>query len=477
MRYSKKNIAGFWSHILCGFLLLPGLALVPVNAEEQPNIIFIMTDDMRTDELPFMPNVDALLVSQGMQFPQAFVTTSLCCPSRVSILRGQFSHNHQVLNNRPPNGSYEVFHDLGHESSTIATWLQAAGYRTGLFGKYLNAYPLQEDQSHVPIGWDDWNAFTQGGRGYFRYKINQNGELVQYVDAEEDYSTDVLSALAVGFIQQYAVDSRPMFAYVSPSAPHSPSTPAPRHLNEFEGITFPQSPSFNEEDVSDKPAWIQALDTFGPATISGVDDLYRARLQTLLAVDEMVAAIVQALDDQGILDNTFIFFYSDNGQMMGEHRLLGKGVPYEEAIKVPLVVRGPGVTAGSESAEFALNIDLAPTFADIAGAVVPSFVDGRSFGPTLLDPRAGFDRLDRFLVELGVLSGGGPQAAQPFSGVRSRRHLYVEWDSGETELYDLRNDPYQLDNIYDTANQPIIDQLGTWLSELRVCAGESCRTH
>jgi N-acetylglucosamine-6-sulfatase len=310
-------------------------------------------------------------------------------------------HSHRPLRpqpwrseQRPPNGGFEKFREQGLEEGTIAVRLQEQGYRTALFGKYLNHYP-GDDPTHVPPGWDEWHAKidinakeedttaegdgTEGYTSYYDYELNENGETVPYENDFKDYLIDVLSGEATDFVRRAASDSEPFFLYVAPSAPHDPATPAERHEDAFADEKAPRSASFDEEDVSDKPPWIREKRSIPDRQASRkIDGLYRERLASMLAVDEMVDSTVRELTSTDRVDNTFVFFASDNGWQQGEHRLkTGKLYPYEESICTPLFVRGPGVPAGSQVEKLVLNTDLAPTIADLAGVSFPA--DGRSF--------------------------------------------------------------------------------------------------
>ncbi len=327
--------------------------------DTRSNIVLILADDMRLDEFEHMPRTRQLLADQGLTFENAFVTTSLCCPARASILRGQYTHNHQVLTNARQNGGFAKFRSMGHEDSTVATWLQDGGYRTVLIGKYLNGYPERNEETYVPPGWDEWYGRLSQGE-YYDYRLNENGEIVSYGSEEQDYYTDVLASKARDYVQRAATDQKPFFMYLAPATPHGPFIPAPRHENEYPDARAPRPSSFDETDVSDKPAWVRGLPSLSPADIEKINDAYRNRLRMLLSLDEMVAGLVEELRATGELDNTYLFFSSDNGYHLGEHRVVvGKRTVYEENVRVPLAVRGPGVSAGRVVEETALNVDLA----------------------------------------------------------------------------------------------------------------------
>ena len=320
-------------------------------APARPNIILVLTDDLdvKLGTLDMLPGFKALFRDQGVTFANSFVSESLCCPSRATIQRGQWVHNHQVLGNKAPEGGFEKFHSLKEDQSTVGTWLHAAGYRTGFVGKYLNGYPDTADPTFVPPGWDEWDSPAKGNAyGEYNYTLNENGSLVGYGNQPEDYLTDVLSRKATRFVKQAGDGRQPFFLVVATYAPHQPATPAPRHADAFGGVSAPRPSSYNEEDVSDKPAWIQAKPLLNRRQQLQMDNLYRKRLQSMLAVKELVEELLKTLRESGQLDNSYVFFASDNGFHLGEHRLhAGKLTAYEEDIRVPLYVRGPGVPAGS----------------------------------------------------------------------------------------------------------------------------------
>ena len=420
-------------------------------------------DDLNFATVQRMPELRSSVIEEGASLQNTFVSYPLCCPSRATILTGLYAHNHDVRGNAPPDGGFQKFRSEGYEESTIAVRLQQSGYTTGLFGEYLNYY-LDEDPTHVPPGWDEWHA--RGDIAYYEYELNENGEIVSYGNDTEDYFTDVLSRKAMAFVRRATSDSQPFFLYLAPAAPHEPAIPAERHQGAFADEEAPRPPSFDEEDVSDKPSWIREIDGLSDEQISEIDDRYRNWLASMLAVDEMVASLVRELEVAGELDNTFIFFTSDNGYHQGEHLIdYGKNTPYEESARVPLFVRGPGVAAGSKVERLALNTDFAPTFADLAG--IEFSADGRSLAPLL----RGEDHAWRSAV---LLEGFPDENPPSYGAVRTETHKYVEYDNGETELYDLEADPYELENLPDITDLALVADLNTMLNALRSCAGDEC---
>jgi arylsulfatase A-like enzyme len=412
-------------------------------------------------------------------------------------LRGQYVHNHAVYTNGPPGGGFETFRDLGLEDDTIATRLQGAGYRTALFGKYLNRYPFGSASNYIPPGWDEWYAPSPTRPGYdqFNYTLNDNGVLVPYGSDPEDYLQDVLAAKAQNFITRTIAISEPFFVYFATFSPHEPSTPAPRHSGLFTDTIAPRTPSFNELDVSDKPAEIQALPLLTETEIQEIDEGYRKWLQSMQAVDEMIGDLVDTLQATGQLTNTYIFFTSDNGYHMGQHRLApGKYVGYEEDIGVPLFVRGPNVPISQTVTQLAGLGDLAPTFAEIAGIEIPAYMDGRSLlpllgaSPPVLEDWRQAILFEQYVGDHRLVRDPLGEPPDPFdsarfedvplfyNGIRTASLKYIEYDNGERELYDLAADPYELENQYLSADPALVTQMAAWLQLLHICAGFGCRS-
>lgn len=402
--------------------------LEPVlRASLKPSIVVILTDDQPASMLWPMDTVLREIAGKGVVFDGNIATTPLCAPGRASILTGRYTHGHGVLNNVAPYGA-AAFDD----SSTVATWLHDAGYRTSLIGKYLNGYGTEPV---VPPGWDDWHVFV--GFGYFNYRMVENGSFRDYGSTDADYLTDVLARQAVDFIKTSA--DRPFFLYFAPYAPHDPATPAPRHVGRYSGTPPWRPPAWNEPDVSDKPSWLQQVAPLSPDQVLFADDLYERMLESLLAVDDAVAAILRALDDAGRADDTVVVFTSDNGLSLGEHRVLGKQCPYDECLRVPLLVRYPRLVTGEHTDSRLIgNIDLAPTFTELAGTVPGRSVDGVSV-MSLLDGSASQWRGDLLAEQFSIFP-------PTFAAVRSARYKYVEYlhDATQVELYDLAADPNEL---------------------------------
>jgi arylsulfatase A-like enzyme len=400
---------------------------------DAPNIVFVVADDMRADMLAAMPIVRDELAAKGVTFESAYVSNPLCCPSRVSILTGQTSATTGVWRNAAPGGGFHAFDD--HD--TLATRLQDAGYRTGLFGKYLQEYPVADP--YVPPGWSEWAATDRAA--YYDYTLNVNGVPTPFGDAPADYSTDVLAEMADTFVRT-TPSYQPLFLFLAPAAPHLPATPAPRHDGAFDDVQKLRPPSFDHPGRG-APPWVRNLPALRFRDRAALDELRRDMLETLLALDEAVGKVLTALRDTGRLGETLIVFTSDNGYLLGEHRRVGKSVPYEESVHVPLVVRydpATDLTAATDERPV-MNIDLAPTAAELAEVTLTA-PDGRSLVPALSGDPGGA----RSFVMIEQIPHRSFDV-EPYCAIRTRRHLYVRYRRWGTELYDLRRDPFQLRNL------------------------------
>jgi N-acetylglucosamine-6-sulfatase len=447
-------------------------------AAKRPNIVLIDTDDQTQASVRFMPNVQRLLAAQGATFDNSFVSYSLCCPSRATVLTGQYAHNHGVLGNSPPNGGY---HRLDH-TNTLALWLQRAGYRTILIGKYLNGYG-KPNPTEVPPGWSEWFGLTK--LTFLASQINENGRLVTTPNDESGYQTDVLSRLAQESIRRNARTGKPFFMWLTPHVPHNggpadpddpkggvgTTRPPARYRDRFAGEPLPMPPSFNEADVSDKPAAVRNLPPLTPQRIAAIKEAYQQQLEADLGVDDMVKAVVDTLRATGKLSNTLIVFTSDNGFFHGEHRVpQGKVRLYEPSIRVPLIVRGPGVPRNVHRKQIVANIDLAPTVVALAKAKPRRTMDGRSLVPLFRSASVGASR--NLLLEDPTGAAGNPRL---YVGVRTNRYVYAEYANGDRELYDLAKDPDELQSQHaNPAYDVIKTALAARLHALVSCAGARC---
>jgi len=403
----------------------------------RPDIILVVTDDQRAGTLGWLPTLNNYFVGHGIRFSRAMVPTSLCCPSRASLLTGEYSHTTRVWSN---HAGWRRFREAGMESKTVAVWLRRSGYRTGLVGKYLNAF----NGSGPPPGWGVWHSFTGANADYYDYElIHTDGSTTRHGFGAASYSTDVLRDHALRFIANTPRE-KPFFLYFAPYAPHDPATPAPRHLFIPAPIGSFGPPSVTESDLRDKPQWIRRLP---PVSSASIQDLRVRQYRTLRSVDEAAAAILQAQRARGRLHNTLLVFVSDNGLMWGEHRVMGKYVPYRGATRIDLAIAWPRrLPEGRVRARLALNIDIPVTIADAAGAAHDD-VAGRSLlehwqrsGFVLEAARAHFPGSDGTNVERPA-----------YCGWRTARYLFVHYANGREELYDYANDLWELHDRRGTA--------------------------
>lgn len=453
-----------------------------------PNLVAILTDDQTLESMRVMPQARRLLAGEGTTFANAFATFPLCCPSRATLLTGQYSHNTHVENNVLPLGGYAT---LDH-TNTLATWLHARGYATAHVGKYLNCYGSTNARCgtagpDVPPGWDDWFGLPDPyptNYSYMSFDAFDNGTLRHFGPAADVYQTGVLAQRAVQDIGRFAERPQPFFVNIWPQAPHSglgptaPNTwspaPAPAYAGTMADQVLPNAASYGEADLSDKPAYVRGwYAAHWPAeNREAITRSYRAALESLRSVDDLVGDVVESLRRSGQLDRTVIVFTSDNGWTFGEHQITWwKVVPYEESIHVPLIIRGPGFPAGATATQVVGNIDLAPTLVDLSGATPGRTMDGRSLVPLAQDPSLATDR--------AVLLEDWPEGTSPvvphYTGVRAQGEVYVEYDNGDRELYDLTADPHQLDNrAGDPAHAARRAVLASALARLRGCAGAAC---
>jgi N-acetylglucosamine-6-sulfatase len=450
----------------------------PAFARE--NVVVIMTDDQTAASLSGMQNVNGLLGADGTTFAQAIDSFPLCCPSRATNLTGQYAHNHGVLHNNPPFGGFLQL----DSTSTLPVWLQAAGYRTMHVGRYLNGY---EAKYGIPPGYTDWIGLPHSAAfNYVSWKAFDHGVVKSYPDAEHpgEYLTDFETRKAVELIDQAAPGDQPFYLSLWYTAPHrgnprdaddprrplTPS-PAPRHVDAYAGVRMPRPPSFNEKNMFDKPQVVADRPRLSPEFAAGVQENWRQENEALMAVDEGVAQVVEALRRTGELENTLIVFMSDNGFMHGEHRALAEKVlPYEESIRIPLVMRGPSVPRGRLDERLVANVDVPSTILDAADVPGGRVQDGRSLLELLADPGAEWGR------DVLIENGNGANGIPTYRGIRTYRFLYVEHrTTGEYELYDLETDPYELQSVDGhEAYAKVQRDLKSRLRELVHCVGVDC---
>jgi len=545
---SPVSIIRQWLILSCLSALLFGF---PVVSSASSNIVVVMVDDLSQEAFDalvqggWMPNLKSNVIDKGVSFQNSFVTNSQCCPSRATFLTGQYSHNHAVysnIGNHPLKagitwpGWFTTATQPGTNESTIATWLADAGYHTGYIGKYLNGYgasapeSVADPQTYIPPGWAEWNGLIDPSTyKVYDYLMNQNGVVTNYGSAEADYQTDVLTGLAIDFINRAANNSLPFFLVVAPLAPHlevinplelltgndprdglgATIRPAKRHEYLIDDVVgngelpdLPLKPSFNESNVSDKPGCprplppVEAAVSFEPycvadalafrgaADTAAVNKQYKSMLASMIAVDDMIGGIIAELVQKNLLSNTVFIFTSDNGWIYGEHRMIGKELAYEESIRVPLVVSAPGGQISAQSSKIVLNNDWAPTIAALAGVVPPYETDGVSFLPLLTNPEDASWHRRFFLVERWFVPSLFKFESPTLFAVRriygGQNYVYITSHTDQSdpatatyrEFYEMNSDPYQLQSI------PLPESLNQMLDNLtlyfRRCKGSMC---
>ena len=448
----------------------------------KPNIVVVMTDDQDFRSVRRMKAVRRLVGRPGTTFRNSYATYPLCCPSRATFHTGLYSHNHGVLSGDPgKGGGYQVFVRNVPAKRTVAVRLNRRGYMTGFTGKYLNGYGIGSP-TEVPAGWDRWAALT--GHSEYRmwgYSVNRNGRVARYGWSTADYQTDVLGRTAADMIRAGHRADRPFFVVLSTVAPHTESEtvlgpgarrnprPAPRHRGRFERKDLPRVPSFNEKDIDDKPRFFRREHRrrLSAGRIGEIRRLYRSRMESLLAVDDAVARLGRTLRETGELRKTVFVFTSDNGFLLGEHREYGKELAYEESARVPLLIRGPGFPRGATRTQIVGNVDLAPTFMDLAGASAHR-MDGVSLLPLAANPNARRNR--PILIERARVEG------RAYAAIRQGRWKYVKHGGGSSELYDLSRDPHELENLARLRRHAAVRRaLSKRLRKLDHCRRDACR--
>ncbi|MGH2955889.1 MAG: sulfatase family protein [Solirubrobacterales bacterium] len=501
---TRAQRAGAILAALTAMLTLALLARADVAraASAKPNVILFVTDDQTFRDMLALPRTQALVGGTGATFEKAYASMPLCCPSRITMLTGQYAHNHRILGNTPPSGGFQLWND----DNSLPIWLQSAGYRTIHIGKMPNGYG---DPTYVQPGFGpfplrgEFYAFAGPGSSYYGFTLDENGVPKQY--GPDQYQTDVYADIASDRIGDHFTlfPNDPLYMQVMFFAPHDPNTPAIRHQGYFAFEPVPKDRSYNEKDVRDKPGWVRRTKRMGGGLRAKITARYRGRLETLLAVDEAINRIMNQLVSSGALGNTYVIFTSDNGFMQGQHRLhQGKFVPYEPSVQIPLLIRGPGIPPGGVSKTLVSNVDIVPTILDAANAAPGLPQDGRSLLPYAADPRR--DSTRPILLETGPpgaigeiarasgkrvriskhvknldLDGAAQIArvitAPRYRAIRTSRYLLVKYGDSGRELYDMAEDPLQVDSVY---KDPRYRKVRRWLIKklalLTSCVGEVC---
>ncbi|KAK4038052.1 alkaline-phosphatase-like protein [Parachaetomium inaequale] len=508
----------------------------PSPQGKRPNIVFVLTDDqdLHMQSLDYLPLIKKNLIDKGTFYKRHYCTTAICCPARVSLWTGKLAHNTNVTDVNPPHGGYPKFVSQGFNNAYLPLWLQQAGYDTYYTGKLFNAHTTDNYHSPYPAGWNG-SDFLVDPYTYMYLNASFQRNRDPPVSYAGQHSVDVLAQKALGFLDDAAQSTRPFFLGIAPVAPHSnvnqtsssnhgdpdknlddidslvtftPPIPAARHAHLFPNVTVPRTPHFNPHTAASGANWIRTLPPQSPENVAFNDHFYRQRLRTLQSVDELVDAVVARLDEHGLLENTYVFYTTDNGFHIGQHRLQpGKECGFEEDINIPLIVRGPGVPRGEVAEVVTTHVDLAPTILGIAGVdLEPGRVeegfgfDGEGIPLTKGElEEAVQTRGEHVTVEFwgfaaseGRLFGEDARrvwANNTYKAVRviggEYNFYYAVWCTNEHELYDLKTDPYQLNNLlHASAKRPatllgvpfekVIARLDALLFVLKSCKGQTC---
>jgi N-acetylglucosamine-6-sulfatase len=473
-----------------------------------PNVVVIMTDDQRFDDMPTLPRVTRLIGDAGVTFTRAYASYPVCCPARATFFTGQYAQNHHVRCLYPfCGGGYGRLNQRDY----LPVWLEDAGYATAHIGKFLNGYGKERGTPIDPNGWTEWYGLVDHSTyRMWGYKIrekgpgDEEGTTKTYGNVrggrDEIYQTDVLTNKAVDFIGRRGSDARPFFLSVAYLAPHHESghtqritgqlvRAAHRHRGFYASQPLPKPPGYNEDDMSDKPSFVARFNRrVNAKREAAITKRFHERWESLLAVDEGVERIMRKLSDTGELDNTYVIFTSDHGFMQGEHRIpQGKMVPYDGATHVPLLIRGPGVPRGRRTKALVGDIDYAPTIMDATPAEASHPLDGISILPFARNPRR--RNLRPFLHTTAGQAAkghtntreGGARGTQPrvpaWSAIRTTQWLYIEYHGGYRELYDINRDHWETNSVVDNPNlRQRIRTLRRTLGDLRTCRGRRCDT-
>lgn len=445
------------------------------------NVVVLMGDDL---DWPLFNGVPRLreFMDQGTTLSNFVVTESLCCPSRVSIYRGQYVHNHKVVSNVPQTGGgWQTFYDLGHQKDCLPVWLSRAGVTTSHVGKYLNGFPGKElKPTYTPPGWANFITTTRGKVAYtgYNYTLNDNGKLRKYGKAPGDFLEDVLTTKTT---QWLANASSPFYLEFASYLPHSPAPTAQRFKGTHAGAQAPRVPNFNAFGTNE-PAWLRSEPALGPKRVANLDRLWVRRLESAEAMADSFHRIMDQLRASGRDQDTLVIIMSDNGYHVGTHRIAsGKHTPYSEDAVVPAILIGPGIAKGVTIDAVTSTIDLAPTITALLGAQAqaPTWLDGRNLVPLLVDPENTPWRTGVLTENLAATTPDDPDysgfEAPKYDALRTPEWLYVNYGREGTALYDLTADPYEMNNIVRSTSPTAVGQLAAQTRALAACRGASCR--
>ncbi|BCS21427.1 sulfatase family protein [Aspergillus puulaauensis] len=464
-------------------------ALSEASPKSRPNFLFVFTDDqdLTMNSIEYMPHVSSRIRDQGIDFTNHFVTTALCCPSRVSLWTGRQAHNTNVTDVSPPYGGYPKFISQGFNDDWFPVWLQNAGYNTYYVGKLFNAHSVQTYNNPFVKGFNGsdflLDPFTYS---YWKSSYQRNREPPKSYAGR--YTTDVTEEKALGFLDDALEDKKhPWFLTVAPIAPHfeqdpdrtagtppQAPIPAPRHAHLFPDTRVPRTPSFNPLNQTG-PSWIKDLKRQNQSVVDYEDFFYRQRLRALQGVDEMVDKLLNRLERSGQLNNTYVIYSSDNGFHIGQHRLPpGKSTSYEEDIRVPFFVRGPGIKPGQTDSQVTTHIDFAPTIFELLGLPLRKDFDGTPMRIAKDSAAVAHEHVTVEYWGAAVLEGDYANLS-PESTYRMPNNTYKSARI-VSEKYNLfyAADPHQIHNVYTSAPQPFKNRLDALLLVLKSCAGSTC---
>ncbi|BCS25319.1 sulfatase family protein [Aspergillus puulaauensis] len=478
---------------------------------KKPNFLFILADDLdyQLNSPAYMPNTLSRVKDRGVELTNHFVTTALCCPSRVALWTGRQAHNTNVTDVNPPWGGYPKFVAQGFNDDWFPVWMQNAGYNTYYTGKLMNSHSLETYNDPFIKGFNG-SDFLLDPYTYSYYNSTYQRNQEPPKSYEGHYTTDVISEKSLGFLNDALKSDRPFFFAVAPIAPHSnvdnledgavmtEAVPAPRHRHLFKDVKLPRKPNFNPVNNTGV-SWVKTLERQNQTVVEYEDNFYRQRLRALQSVDELVNVLLDRLEESGDIDNTYIIFSSDNGYHIGHHRIPpGKSTGFEEDIRVPFYIRGPGIPEGKSVNSTTTHIDLVPTFFELAGIPLREDFDG---APVPITQGTAGTKHEHVAVEFwghagfeGEFSRIGPDADTHLynNSYKSARILseeynlyYAVWCTNEHELYDLSADPYQIKNLYSVANskndrylgrplQAVQNRLDALVLVLQSCQGPTC---
>ncbi|KAI3393391.1 hypothetical protein diail_4320 [Diaporthe ilicicola] len=492
--------------------ILLACAFSGATAASRPNIVFVFTDDQdyHHNSLDYMPALQEHIVAEGTFFTNHYATIAICCPSRVSLMRGQAAHDTNNTSVNGPGGGYGKFTAAGEDDDYLPHWLVRAGYQAeSLYcavdiGKLYNGNSLL-NYSPAPKGWSHIDVLLDPYINVHNSVVmSQNGDKPMYYHGWQQ--SDVVRIKALERLEHLTEQEDPFFLMIAPSVPHvenltDPPTPPSRYNNKFANLTIPYRPNFNPPDglQKDRPSWWAGLPRLNETQLSETQLLYQRRLEALQGVDDIIEDVVQMLDDKGELDNTYVVFSTDQGYHLGTHRDVGKCSPYIEDANIPLIVRGPGIMPGQVSRIPSTVTDFAPTFIDITGLADedrPPFLDGTSMLESWENPHnlsiakakeaINVEFWGRAFSEIPTWTGGDPTPGTYWNNTYKTMRIvnedyawvYSRWCTGDTELYDSVNDPYEMKNLAGSTDPDLVrlkSRLNALLMVMKSCETDACR--